>query len=458
MLQRFKTSRRATVATLLVMFLVMLLFNALTQMIADDYMYSFSFVTDERLDSIPSVIESLIQHGKEGNGRYFAHFFACVFLMAPAIVFDTVNSAVFVAVVYMIYRLSSKRDKTNNYLLVGIFGLIFIFQLDFGQVCLWLDGSCNYSFGVFFGLIFIYPFILSLRDKKAMSPLLLIPHMAVSVILGGYLEPLSVGFIFSACLFLAADLFYFKNRRAFIFVPSVISSFGGLALMALAPGEITNKLSGFQLIETLAVIGVSILVLLAISPIIVAYVFFFRRAVSEGVDRRIILTSLIIAAGALASNTIMLIATYYPLRCSVAVVFMSILATGILYGSLKNRDFGKAGKIACRALTLLLCLVLITGALDNAFTYSAIKEHEEIIEQAKQMGESEVTLYNPIAITRYNAARFLIYLDINGDWPNSFFADYYGLDRVYAKSYLREIFSDEIKFFENLLNSFLPDK
>jgi hypothetical protein len=275
--------------------------------------------------------------------------------------------------------------------------------------------------------------------------------MAVSVILGGYLEPLSVGFIASACLFFAAELFFFKNKRALLFIPSLLSAFLGLAIMAFAPGEITNKLSGFAFLETLAVIGVSLLVLAAVSPLIIAYVIFFRRASAEGVDKRIILTSLIIAAGALASNTIMLIATYYPLRCSVAVVFMSILAVAILYGSLENRDFGKYTHLAHKLLTVFLCAALITAATDNAFTYAQIDTHMEIIDEAKAEGEREITLYTPIAITRYNATRFLLYLDTEGDWPNSFFAKYYGFDNVYARSYLKEAFAEEIEFFENLI-------
>ncbi len=440
MLERYKTSRRGHLTTLFVMFAIMLIFNILTKRVADDFMYIYSFVDDKRLDSLGAIIESLIQHGKEGNGRYFAHFFACVFLVLPDIVFDLVNSAIFVAVVYMIYKIAHGKREVDNIFLCGIFGLIWLFQLDFGQVCLWLDGSCNYLFGVFFGLLFILPYLRSVKDGKNLHPVLIIPHIAVAVILGGYLEPLSVGFIAAAALLLAADLFYFKNLRSLTLIPAGIGSLFGLAIMAFAPGEITNKLSGFQFLETLAVIGVSLLVLAAVSPIIILYVVLFKRARAEGVDKRILITSLIIAAGALISNLIMLIATYYPLRCSVAVVFMSILATAILWCNVENRDFGKFGSKLARAFCIVLAAAMLLGAIDVSITYATVTEHEEMIEEAIENGEDEIELSVPIAVTRYNAMRGLMYLDTSGkgNWPDKFLARYYGIGKITGRNALLE--------------------
>lgn len=433
MIKKFNSSPRAHILTMFVMFAIMLVFNALTQKIADDYMYMYSFVTDEKLTGITDTVLSLIQHGKEGNGRYFAHFFACIFLILPDFVFDIVNSLVFVSVVEMIYYLSKIKDETNNCFAIVIFGFIWLFQLDFGQVCLWLDGSCNYLFGVFFGLLFIIPFIKSLREGKRL-PIILIPlHTVISIILGGYLEPLSVGFIGAAGLIFLADLFRYKNLSAFRFIPSLLGSLFGLALMAFAPGEITNKLSAFSLLQTLAVIGVSLLVLLSVSPIIFLFFLFFKRAKKEGADERTLAVCVFIGIGALISNFVMLIAAYYPLRCSVGTVFMSILAVSMLYGALKNRDFGSAQLRWTKVFTVALSLALIVGAVDNAFTYAQIEAHEKIISEAD--GES-VQLYNPVAVTRYNAARFLIYLDTENPegWPNNFFAEYYGLREVIGKS------------------------
>ena len=47
--------------------------------------------------------------------------------------------------------------------------------------------TCNYLFAVFFGLLFLMPYINSVLDQKRMTPWLLLPHMAVAVLFGGYL-------------------------------------------------------------------------------------------------------------------------------------------------------------------------------------------------------------------------------------------------------------------------------
>ena len=432
MLKRYNSSKIAHYGTLAAMFLIMLVVNILTGKIADDYMYVYSFVTGDKLTGLQDTVESLIQHGIEGNGRYFAHFFACIFLILPDFIFDIVNSLVFVSVVEMIYLISRKKDETNNCFTIIIFGFIWLFQLDFGQVCLWLDGSCNYLFGVFFGLIFIIPFVKSMRDEKKL-PIALIPlHTLVSVILGGYLEPLSVGFIGAAGLIFLTELIRYKNLSAIRFIPSLLGSVFGLAIMALAPGEAVNKLSGFEPLAFATVVGTALLVILSISPIIFLFCLFLKKAKAEGVEERAVAVSVIIGIGALLSNFVMLIAAYYPFRCSVGIVFMSILATSLLYGTIRDREFVKGKTIIKIVFIIALSLALLVAVVDNAFTYAQIEEHKKIISESDG---GKIELYNPVPITRYNAARYLIYLDTekpNG-WPNRFFAEYYGVDEVIGK-------------------------
>ena len=160
MLKRFQKSPKIHIATVGAMFVILLIFNVLTPLLSDDFLYSFSIVTWERLDSVEAVVESIIAHGQSVNGRYFAHFFAQLFLMLPAIVFDVINSLVFVSTIYIVYRICNRGREINNSFLIGIFGFVWLFELDFGQINLWLDGACNYLFAVFFGLLYILPFCL----------------------------------------------------------------------------------------------------------------------------------------------------------------------------------------------------------------------------------------------------------------------------------------------------------
>ena len=432
MLKNFKSSKKAHAAVLTAMFLIMLLFNVLTEKIADDFTYCFSFATGEKIGSLGELVDSMIMHGKILNGRYFAHAIVQVLLLMPDIIFDLINSAVFVIILYSVYLICNRGNKTNNFFLIGIFGFIWLFEHNFGQVNLWLDGSCNYQFALLFGLIFILPFMNSFMRGKKLNPLLLLPHMILSLWFGGYIEPVSVGFVCAASLFTLGDFIYNKNRRALLFIPSIISSLLGFALMVLAPSHAEKKLTTFSFIDLLTAFGMSLLMLLSILPITVIYVILARRAKNEGIDKRILFTAHILGIGVLASNLVLIFASYFVLRCTICFIFMSVFATALLYGNVKNHDFGFRGKVCYKVFTAALSLAILVGLTDNVITYTVIKENESIIAEATENGEDKVVLKIPRPFTKYNAVKGLIYLDPENSrgWPNADMAKYYGLSEI----------------------------
>ncbi len=442
MINRFNDSKKAHFATLGVMFAIMLVFNLLTKLLADDFEYFFSFATGEPITDFKDSIDSIIAHGNRLNGRYFSHYIAQACLRLPHVVFDLINSAVFVATIYIVYAISNKGRGFNNLLLVGIFGFVWLFEHDFGQVNLWLDGSCNYLFAIFFGLIYIFPFVRSVLFGKKLSLWLILPHALISFWFGGYLEMTSAGFVCASCLFILADVFLYKNYRSLLFIPSVILAFCGFLVIVFAPAQTANKLSEFSIINMLTTFGVALLMVASIFPIIILYVALYKRARKENTDRRVLITSLIIGASALVANFVMVFAKYYALRCSSAFVFMSIFATAILYGSLKNREPGPRARKFAKLFVIALVLAITVGLADNIATFAVIEEHENIISEAIEQGESEVELCRPVPFTKYNGLWGLRYLDIrNPDgWPNIYFARYYGLRRVRGTSIFGDLF------------------
>ena len=440
MLGKYRYSKKGEYITLAVMAGIMLVFNILTKRLADDYEYFFSFATGEPITSLGELIDSIVMHGRYLNGRYFSHFFAQLFLSLPDIVFDIVNSAVFMLTVYIPYRVA-RRGACDNFLLVGIFSAIWLFEWDFGQINLWCDGACNYLFALLFGLLFILPYIRFFNTGRAPHPLAVLLHLPVSVLLGGWLEPVSVGFIASAVFFVLADLIFFKNRRALIFVPSILCGLFGFAIMAFAPAQLTNKLSDFSFINMLATLGVALLIVASSFPLIILYLKLLRRAKDEGADSRTVLSSVIIALGALAGNFVMVFAKYYALRCSVAYVFMLIFAVAILFGGVKNTEFGTPSRKIYKLFAVATALALVIGLADNVTTFVRITENEEIIAEARESGESDVTLRSPVAFTKYNAKLGIKYLDSESPeiWPNRSFARYHGIDSVVGVSPIREL-------------------
>ena len=136
-------SRLLTFIALLCMFLVMLFCNLKTNLLADDFMYCFSFADDSRIDSLADCFPSIWAHRYSMNGRLISHFLVQVFLMLPLGIFKVLNSLILVAEVYLVYRIANRDKARSNLLLLCIFGCIWIFTLNFGQVILWLDGSIN---------------------------------------------------------------------------------------------------------------------------------------------------------------------------------------------------------------------------------------------------------------------------------------------------------------------------
>ncbi len=436
MIKRWMISKRVHLVLLMSMSAVMLLLNVLTPMLSDDFLYAFSIKTWERLNGDPSqLVESAIAHGEGINGRYFSHFFAQYFLTVPPLVFDLVNTAIFMATVYLVYLIANRTNGTDNCLLLAIFGSMWLFEHAFGQVNLWLDGSCNYLFALFFGILFLWPFLRSLSDQRPMSLWLIFPHMLLSFMVGGYLEPLSVGVLFAACLFCAAELFYYKNLRALCMIPSVLCGFLGMALMVFAPAESRNKLTAFSVLKILEIFGIGLFVLASIAPILILWYVFFKRIGREGGQGRTQMASVILLAGALAANFVLLLANNYPLRCSAPCIFLSILATSLLWGRVQDRSLGRAQKPICLVFAIALGVVILTATVDNLQTRLCIKRNEEAIAVAKEAGASHVELEVPAPWTRYNAARGIVYIGCEeiSSWPNPHVARYYELDSVIGK-------------------------
>ena len=141
------------------MFLVMLYCNLKTNLLADDYMYCFSFADGSRMESLSQLIPSMAAHRLTMNGRLISHGLVQLSLMLPFWIFKLANSAVLVGEVYLVYRMALGRRDRNTLLLLCIFGCIWIFTLNFGQVILWQDGSVNYLWATFFSLLYLTVYI-----------------------------------------------------------------------------------------------------------------------------------------------------------------------------------------------------------------------------------------------------------------------------------------------------------
>ncbi len=84
--ENLNRSRLLMLAALLCMFLVMLFCNLKTNLLADDFMYCFSFADDSRIDSLADCFPSIWAHRYNMNGRLISHFLVQVFLMLTMVI------------------------------------------------------------------------------------------------------------------------------------------------------------------------------------------------------------------------------------------------------------------------------------------------------------------------------------------------------------------------------------
>ena len=96
------SKKHQTIIILGSIFIMMLVLNLLTPLLADDYSYGLS-LDNTRLNSILDIINFQINHYLTWGGRTVAHTIAQFFLLFPKWVFSIANTFAYIALIYLIY-------------------------------------------------------------------------------------------------------------------------------------------------------------------------------------------------------------------------------------------------------------------------------------------------------------------------------------------------------------------
>ena len=426
---------------LLPVFLVMLLLNFMTPLLADDFTYCFSFATGERIENVSDILSSMAAHRVQVNGRVEAHFLVQLFLILPKFIFNIVNAAAAAFLLFLSEKFFAGKSKDGcNFILLLLVALaLFCFIPEFGEVFLWLDGSVNYSWALLFSTLYVLAFY---REYMG-SPMLTenwhkILFVLFSFLVGAYSESFSFAAIFITFFILLFSLTE-KSRPfpKYLLICFCAACLGYLFLM-LSPSETggrTNELSlsavarAFKYIvqTTRSELGVLYCVYFLIVGV---YIADLRNQGKTEAGLRNLLMSLAIFAAGLASALMFSFAKYYPPRAMLASAWWTIIAGAILLSALWP-DERKLCSVLASVCTVMFAFNFILGFMDIAVQYKAAKERETIIYEAISAGESSVILdaYKPE--TKYSAAHGLQDISTGENvWPNDSIAAYYGLDSV----------------------------
>lgn len=232
----------AVAAVLVLVFALLLLFNILSPLAADDFLFCFSHAHWSRITGVAEIFPSLAALRQNTNGRVFAHFFVQLFLLWGKPVFNGVNAAMGTLLFYISYKYVRRGDgRQDLLLLLFLVCTLFVLLPAFGQVFLWLTGSCNYSWTIVVTMGFLYPFFARYRGRETLRrPLLRFLYLVLAFVAGAWSENGALAMLCAAFCFLALTFLREKRLPRFLTLSFLIACAGFLFLM-LSPSELSGR-------------------------------------------------------------------------------------------------------------------------------------------------------------------------------------------------------------------------
>ena len=417
-------------------FLTMLILNGITPMVYDDYTYSFSFATGERITSIKEIFPSLYAHYFIMNGRLILHFFAQLVLYLPHYIFVVVNSLMYVLMGYLVYKHIVGRKRKSPLLYAVIFLAMWFYIPAFGDTVLWIDGSCNYLWGAVLICAYLLPFRIYVEDPEIFKNKMWTPIMFVGgIIMGWCNENTSAAAIMMIVLFM---ILYKLNKKKMPYwaMSGLVGSVLGFVVMIAAPAnklraehfDTADRIKDYilrfkEITEKLIEGRYAWLMLLLI--FLVVYVIFKYQSWDK------MYLPIIYGLGFFAGIYAMIMSPYFPERAMFGAVMFLIITFGLLMEQLPmKKDFAVTmALIAC--IMTLFAISYSHAVYDNAVTYVQHCKRIDYIETQIQKGEKDIALeYIPRRGER------TAWADIMNDpehWTNQVMKRYFGLDSIYVK-------------------------
>ncbi|MBR2214400.1 MAG: hypothetical protein IJ849_01420 [Selenomonadaceae bacterium] len=175
-----------SLAVLFGWFLIMYLANAWMPLYRDDYLAAVIWRTGDHLQDMGDVLYSLERYYEIHGGRLVSFFIQFTFMLWGKFYFNIANALVF-ALLLPVMLMHCRRDFGWNkeplaLILLGAFAWLGISH--FGEIAIWLCGSCVYLWTGLFTGIFLLPYNAALagnfRSSSALLAFFMLPLGAVA--------------------------------------------------------------------------------------------------------------------------------------------------------------------------------------------------------------------------------------------------------------------------------------
>lgn len=430
-------NKQQTIIILVSIFLMMLVLNLLTPLLADDYSYSLN-LDKTKINSLMDVVNYQWWHYFNWGGRTVAHTIAQFFLLFPKVVFSIANSIIYVALIYLMYlHIRGNREDKPLFLLLIHLGLWFILPV-FGQTCLWLIGSCNYLWTTVIILWFLWIYR---KNKENLSIIKLIGIFLLGILAGWTNENTSAGLLVILLCYLIMTKI--PNKKEKISKLRIVGFFGaliGFAIMILAPGNYIRaeeiQDNTFILIKIIKrAVEMTITAEKYLFPLIILIVIAMSIKIYH--KKKIQNDSYIFIIGSGATIYSMVLSPTFPERSWTGVIVFLLIASGILL-----YDLDKLNKIYkyiivdfCIVLSVMYISEYISTGIDINNLRNTWEYREQYIEKQKEKENTEIKLSPYYTGNNHNPTYGLSDIVEDKDiWPNNDLADYFNVKSIQAQT------------------------
>lgn len=420
-------------------FFALLALNCLTPYVADDYTFSFSYATGQRLTGLFSVLESQWYHYFHWSGRFIIKCLAQGFTVLPKGVFNLLNAAVYTGLGLVLHRLAlGQRRRYDPAVLALIYLSLWMVSPVFGQTNLWMCGSVNYLWATFFCAAALLPYGLYLRRPFAARRWLAPACLAAGLVAGWASENTSAGLL--VALVLSLGFFLWRDKKAPLWAwLGLLGALAGFALLILAPGNYQRQDTAADPRGPLTVLAVRFLTALdqLVSDgglwLLVLFALLLCLLAQQKPKAAGLVWPLILFAAAMGANFAMILSPVYYDRSTHGMFAFLTAACAACAAQLEGKALRRALAAGAAGLAMAASVQFVWAGYDIASFFVMKQIRAAGFEASAAAGETELVSYAIEPYTRWCAGFGLPDLRQDpDDWVCADTAKYYGLDSLSA--------------------------
>ena len=439
-------------AVLFAVFICQFVLNHYTKLFTDDYSYAFSWASGERLTALSQIPDSIAAHSKLMNGRTLDHLLLQLSMLVSERAFDLINSGIFILFVLLsvMNGTASRKSIDPVKLLLFFFGIWFLIPA-YGSAFLWKTGSCNYLWSLVIVLFATLPASLEMGNPQEDSVPKTIVKSLLLFVLGTLAGATNENTAAALIVMLALSFVFIRIKTGkfkFWIVSELIGSVVGLLSMLLAPGQ-SKRLDNAGGLASLG--GMikncvfltnrlfsSLIVLFMITVAVLCYEMIGNRSKTKEEKRQAVISLFpffVWFIGGLAGIYSLIILDSVPDRALTAPFAFIIIAVFALLKTLDINQTDVFKKVSCAVVAVVIVgfgLSAINATLDLKQTYVAYNQREQVIQELKEKGETELMIKPVYGYTIYNKASSDGDISFDSEsWVNRHMAEYYEVEAIH---------------------------